>query len=274
MSNTDEGWARPDHASGDAAARPDADPWRVPGPWQPPNWQPPNEAWPGRTYSSLAGLATALQVLLPLVAVLDIGLVAALLHRHTLLTRLVQDADSVSRAAADSSDATVALIILAGVLLMIATAVVFIVWFYRARNNADVFGGRFQRRSRGWAIGGWFCPVVNLWFPYQIATDVLCEAEYAAAPPGQQVISGRPSYPLLRGWWLVLLVSGVLSRSSWRLSPNSVHDLLVQARVDIAATLLEIVAAVLAVAVVRRITTAHEQLRDRFAMSQPGSGTG
>jgi Domain of unknown function (DUF4328) len=47
-----------------------------------------------------------------------------------------------------------------------------------------------QRRSRGWAIGGWFCPAVNLWFPYQIATDVLYEAETAGAVrPGQQHVT-------------------------------------------------------------------------------------
>src|SRR5262244_854461 len=107
MSN-DEGWSRPDPASGEAAARPEANPpeanpWSATGPWQ-----PPNGAWPDRTYSPLAGLATALQVLLPLVAVSDIGLVAALLYRHSLLTRLEQDPGSVSKADADSSDALVA----------------------------------------------------------------------------------------------------------------------------------------------------------------------
>jgi hypothetical protein len=263
MSSTDEGWARPDHASSEAAARPDDSPRPDPG-----QWQPPNGAWPGRTYSSLAGLAKALQVLLPLIAVIDIGLVAALLNRHALVSRLEHDPGSVSSADADSSAAAVAGISWLAGLLMIATIVVFIVWFYRARTNADLFGEHFQRRSPGWAIGGWFCPVVQLWFPYQIATDVLYEAEHAAAPAGPQVVSGRPGYPLLRGWWITFLVSFVLGRFEWRASQEGVHNLLVQTRIDIAAALVEIVAAALAVAVVRRITTAHERLKDNYGTSQ------
>src|SRR5262249_24962681 len=274
MSNADEGWAKPDHDAGDAAAaRPEAYPPAGPDPGQPPSgavWsQPPSGAWPGRTYSSLAGLATALQVLLPLNAVTDAGGAAALLHQHALLTRLDNDPGSVPLAEANSSDATVGTVSLISLLLLIATGVVFIVWFYRARNNADVFGGNFQRRSRGWAIGGWFCPIVNLWFPYQTATDALYEAESAAtAPPGQrQVTSSRPGYPLLRAWWILLLLSGVLARVSFGLG-DTVHDLLVQTRFGVASALLEIVAAGLAAAVVRRITNAHERLRDRFATSQ------
>ena len=269
MSDADEGWSRPDHVSGDAAYRPDADPWNVSSPWQ-----PPNGAWPGRTYSSLAGLAKALQVLLPLVAVADAALVAALFYRYALLARFDRDPGSVSPAELNGSDATVGGISAIALLLMIATAAVFIVWFYRARTNADVFGGRYQRRARGWAIGGWFCPVVNLWFPYQIATDVLYEAESAATVPAgqQQVTSGRPSYPLLRGWWILLLLSAALDRVGWGLRAENVHALLSQTRLGIAATLLEIAAAILAVVVVRRITAAHERLKDNVATSPPWGG--
>ena len=54
-------------------------------------------------------------------------------------------------------------------LLFIAIAVVFLVWFYRVRKNAGLWGP--QSRSQGWAIGAWFTPVVAAWFPVQIMRD-------------------------------------------------------------------------------------------------------
>ena len=52
-----------------------------------------------------------------------------------------------------------------GLLLFFAIMPVFLVWLYRASGNAHASGCP-QRRSAGWAVGGWFVPVIFLWFPY------------------------------------------------------------------------------------------------------------
>jgi Domain of unknown function (DUF4328) len=49
--------------------------------------------------------------------------------------------------------------------------VMFVVWFHRARINADGHGWP-QRESPGWAIGAWFVPVANLWLPFRIMVDI------------------------------------------------------------------------------------------------------
>ena len=74
--------------------------------------------------------------------------------------------------------------------------VMFVVWFYRARVNAEGHGWP-QRRSPGWAIAAWFVPVVNLWFPFQIMADI-----WRAGLPGPQ----RANRAILPGiWWACLL---------------------------------------------------------------------
>jgi len=50
-------------------------------------------------------------------------------------------------------------------------SILFAVWFYRARINAERHGYR-QRHARGWAFWGWIVPIVNLWFPFQIMGDI------------------------------------------------------------------------------------------------------
>lgn len=84
--------------------------------------------------------------------------------------------------------------------------VMFLVWFYRARVNAEGHGWP-QHLSPGWAIGAWFFPVVNFWFPFLIMVDI-----WRAGLPEQ----ARTKIPILPGmWWaswlafFYLLVSDV-----------------------------------------------------------------
>jgi hypothetical protein len=88
--------------------------------------------------------------------------------------------------------------------LMLATVVLFLTWFYRARKNAGLSGWR-QRWSPGWAIGSWFLPPVLLWFPYQIMADIW----RAGRPTG---MGDRPSSGLLPGlWWACWVLAWVTS---------------------------------------------------------------
>src|ERR1022692_4356586 len=51
-----------------------------------------------------------------------------------------------------------------GLLLFFAIMPVFLVWLYRASGNAHASGCP-QRRSAGWAVGGWLVPVIFRGFP-------------------------------------------------------------------------------------------------------------
>jgi len=79
-------------------------------------------------------------------------------------------------------------------------SILFVVWFYRARINAERHGYR-QRRARGWAFWGWIVPIVNLWFPFQIMGDI-----WRAGLPAEQ--RGETAWlPAL--WWTCWLLSGL-----------------------------------------------------------------
>jgi hypothetical protein len=95
-------------------------------------------------------------------------------------------------AAADLSGVFVTGMRAAAGLLAVPIVVVFLTWFYRARRNAIVFGWR-QRLSAGWAIGGWFVPVIFLWFPYMIMADIWRSGLAPAERPRPAVLPGA--------WW-------------------------------------------------------------------------
>jgi len=81
---------------------------------------------------------------------------------------------------------------------MLATAAALLTWMWRARINAERLNPAEHRLSRAWAIGGWFCPVVQLWYPRVVMDDL-----WRASRPDE-----RGS--LVRYWWFALLAYVVL----------------------------------------------------------------
>jgi Domain of unknown function (DUF4328) len=83
---------------------------------------------------------------------------------------------------------------------IVGLSVLFLVWFYRARINAERHGYP-QRRARAWAFWGWIVPIVNLWFPFQIMGDI-----WRAGLPAEE----RSETALLPAlWWTCWLLSGL-----------------------------------------------------------------
>ncbi|MGW8851880.1 DUF4328 domain-containing protein [Streptomyces xiamenensis] len=197
------------------------------------------------------GLATAVTVLLGVcIAAWTVAVLAGGRLYGLLLD--VEQGRFVSSSEADSADSFYTMSGALQALAMLATAVVFIMWFYRVRVNAEVFDPYGQRMKRGWAVGGWLVPIVNFWFPKKIANDIW----RASAPGGERQGTG-----VLTAWWVLWLITVFLDRASFRTmnrQEESFAEELSNMQQSVSMTLLSdllgIVAAVLAIVVVRRLT--------------------
>ncbi|CAL9556565.1 hypothetical protein SUDANB171_04530 [Streptomyces sp. enrichment culture] len=197
------------------------------------------------------GLATAVTVLLGVcIAAWTVAVLAGGRLYGLLLD--VEEGRFVSSSAADSADSFYTTSGILQTMAMLATAVVFIMWFYRVRVNAEVFDPYGQRMKRGWAVGGWLVPIVNFWFPKKIANDIW----RASAPGGERQGTG-----VLTAWWVLWLITALLDRASFRTmnrEEESFAEELSNMQQSVSTTLvsdvLGIVAAVLAIIVVRRLT--------------------
>jgi Domain of unknown function (DUF4328) len=76
----------------------------------------------------------------------------------------------------DDNDVRQGLVAAADFILVTATAVFFLLWFYRAYRTLTSLGVSCLRWGYGWAIGGWFVPILSLWRPKQIANDIWRES--------------------------------------------------------------------------------------------------
>jgi len=94
------------------------------------------------------------------------------------------------------------------VALFVATAAAFIAWLFQARVNLRAFGVRRPSYSRGWVVGGFFVPLVNLFRPYQVIREVW----QASAPESHDAFNWRsqPVSKLLLAWWTLFLGWGGL----------------------------------------------------------------
>ncbi|QEU92282.1 DUF4328 domain-containing protein [Streptomyces kanamyceticus] len=153
---------------------------------------------------------------------------------------------------------------------LLATCVVFLVWFHRVRVNAEVFDPHVHSKSRGWTVGSWFVPVVNLWFPRRIAIDIWDasgDRSKSLEAPGE-----RETPWLINAWWALWLVSITAGRlAGQRYSdaeePEKINSALTGMMVSDA---LDVVAAVLAILFVHRLT----RMQDEKARSGPGAVPG
>ncbi|HZX07538.1 DUF4328 domain-containing protein [Kribbella sp.] len=172
-----------------------------PGPYQPVPYQPVLPQ-----FRPLRTVAIASMVLMGLTVVAAVVQCVLLWRSYDQVKRLVYGllSDAEIERGARSIAGTGPFLDLIGYLL-IGTAIAFLLWLWRARDNADFLNSPFapqpmvpehylHRRAPGWVIGSWFCPIVQFWYPFQIVDDVV----RASKPPAQP--DGRIR-TLLYGWW-------------------------------------------------------------------------
>ncbi|MCK2219480.1 DUF4328 domain-containing protein [Actinomadura sp. ATCC 31491] len=205
---------------------------------------------PVRPVAGLARVAIAGLVLDSVVAVARAGVD---LSYAALADRLVTDPGLVAPAELRAGDLLVSASQAARVLVFLAAAAAFLAWLARVRANAVRLSPDGHRYGRFWVVAGWVMPIGWFWIPRHVVHDVW----RASAPPAARGLA------LINLWWAAWLVAHMVSRTSWVLTgltedPAGTALLL---RLDVAGIGLMLVAAVLAVAVVRRVTGVQEALR-------------
>lgn len=199
------------------------------------------------------GLANAVTALLAVVMLADVLHFGAAAYMRSVMGDVASGTGDVGRESVQRADTAIAASSLLYLLGVVGTATLFIIWFHRVRHNAEVFAPDTQRRTPGWAIGGWFIPFANLVIPRGIAQDVL-----RASQPDPYAAELR-HHRLLNAWWSLWILSNLFDRFASREydtaeTPQAFHD---AAGWLMAGSVLDLAAAVLAVLFVRKLTVAQ-----------------
>lgn len=208
----------------------------------------------GARLSAPAGLAIALTALFALVIGFDAYAVYADWNVRALADRALADPSAAVYADLDRG---YGLMDRAGThqrRIAILTGIVFVVWFHRTRTNAEAFAPGADRLRPGWAIGGWFVPLANFWLPYRIAVATWGSSTPLAADGGRA--AGRLPLMPVNLWWGSFVLSKVVAWYGGRSygGAESLEEVRDAATTVLVGDVVDIVAAVLAVLYVRRLT--------------------
>lgn len=151
----------------------------------------------------------------------------------------------------------------------IFTVVVFLMWIHRANKNLSPLGANSVEYSPGWAVGWWFIPFANLVKPFNVVSEIWNKSDPNFAPD-TKVLSKTVDTPnLFYFWWFFWIVSNIATNASSRMfdvTDSTMPEF--SGHFFIASGILSIIAAFLAIKVVRGITQRQEARFQRLGMTQ------
>jgi Domain of unknown function (DUF4328) len=212
----------------------------------------------GRRPRSIHVLGVLAMAVLGLCCVAQVASAVIFGLRYALLGEWITDSSSVTEDQLAASDLFTTLSAFGELAVNLAAAILFVIWLWRARRNSEAFFVTRHRRHRAWLILGWIVPIVSFWFPKQIVDDIWRTSDKRQPPGTELTFLPRPG--LVTAWWTFFLLymygTNLVER---RFRDAATMDALQeQALAYLLLTPLGFTAAVLAILVVRRITTMQE----------------
>lgn len=144
--------------------------------------------------------------------------------------------------------------------LLLGAAFGFVAWLFRARVNVRALGMRSFDYGREWTVLGFLIPLLNLWRPYRVVSEVWRASDPRTLDPFEW--KGLEGSTLVRLWWVSFVAYALVEifavgmGSSAGLTPSRLQ--LAQA-IELVADAAGAVSAALALFVVLRISHNQEQ---------------
>jgi hypothetical protein len=222
---------------------------------KPSDTRPPLEPW-----QPLDGRLRAVVIAFGALIAFDLASIASGLMEISLLDRVL-DGQTVTDAELENNDLRVGLFALVQAVIYVTVIVLWLRWFHRAYRNVGALPGGVRRHGIGWAVGGWFVPILSLIRPKEIANDLWASGarhdEPAKAPA------------LLLVWWLGFLVTNVFGQVAFRqLDDDTVQGLIKADKWYVASDAVDVIVAFLAIKVAT-VLTRRMEARHAEAVSPP-----
>lgn len=158
--------------------------------------------------------------------------------------------------------------------IYVFTVVMFLMWLYRAHSNLQPLGAQNLEFTPGWTVGWWFIPFANLVKPYQAVREVWFESDPEVGSNEQTFLSASlRTAPVYVGvWWALWLISNFVSNVAGRIyDPDTMSDVESGALIFIIPSAISIIAAILAIMVVKDITSRQTARAANVASRIPAS---
>jgi len=191
--------------------------------------------------------------------ILNIGALISGYAQAELLNRAISG-ETITWAEATSNDNRQALIGFAQFALYIAAGVAFLIWIHRAHRNLPSLHAADLRFTPGWAVGWFFIPIMNLFRPYQVASEI-----WKASDPKVDTTDGTSwksvaTSPIVGWWWAFFLISNFVANIALRtvFSGEELSDWLTSTYAYMVSDAIDVVGILITILMVRRISQFQE----------------
>jgi len=198
---------------------------------------------------------------------LDAAAIACGFSQRALLARLAAGVQLLPGDAA-THDARHKVIGLLKLAAFLATAIVWLTWLHRAYGNLGLVGSKRSRFPQGWAVGYWLIPFVNLVRAYQTMKDLWLRSESLNDRDGYDKL---PAPAFLAAWWGIYVTWAALERVFTFIARDgqSPGDLTNVIDLEVLVNVVGIIAALLAIKVVRGIDRCQQRFHDPAGVTAP-----
>ena len=201
------------------------------------------------------GRAKALTVALGICVGLYVLRLGSAFMQLDLLGKMARGVD-VPHEAAVANDARQGLLAAAGIVALLATAILCLVWLHRAYANLKLMGSKQTEITPGWAVGYWFIPFVNLFRPYMTVKELW---QRSATGNAAGDLAAAPA--LIGLWWAAYVAAGFTGRAATMTSSGAsqLQDLSNSTMWSLASNTMLVFAGIFLIMVVRQIDAAQRK---------------
>lgn len=154
------------------------------------------------------------------------------------------------------------------VLMLPVCALLFSLFVYASNKNARALGAQGMRFTPGWAVGWFYVPLANLYFPWAVMKEL-----YLVSDP-DRLPNPRPEgqATLVNAWWGSMIAHMILSMLEDLLQDGALARSINQAT-GLAAALAFLASAVLGAWMLHAISRRQEVARDRLCERSAAAAT-
>jgi Co/Zn/Cd efflux system component len=163
---------------------------------------------------------------------------------------------NVADAAIEANDGRQQLFAYAELGLGIASAVVFLMWTSAHTKRLIALGVTNMQYAPKWSVWGFIIPILNLFRPYQVMSELWRASEVVPGPDDPWVKKATPA--IVYVWFGVLVVDNIVGRLASRTSFDTIDQILQAAWLTVLTDALGVITALVAL---RLVVAIDERLR-------------
>jgi len=209
----------------------------------------------------ISGHSRAQWVIVFLAITIILGIVAIVSDYLQIdLTSRVMEGQTITEAELSSNDNRQQLIGILQFWTLVATGILFLMWIYRSHRNLPALGARYLKYTPGWAVGGFFVPLLNLIRPFQVMREI-----WKASDPKVEITNGSswesaPSSPLVGWWWGLFLISGFVGFIGvGMMQEESINELYTGTWFILYSDVIDIISALVTIYLIKTIDQRQEE---------------